>query len=112
MRVEVREIRVFRGVLDEPPIEQRPEDQDRRRMKNTAQSASTALPSSAKVFWMSRLQPAQLAFRVGFGHIHNALPIEGEIDAEGDQRAEDGAKHPTLAHVEPISLTLMIETAP
>ncbi len=83
-------------------VEHRPENREcTAGMKNTAQVASTVASADAKMHF-SQLPPA-FAFVMA---TIVAAPVEREIHADGNQRAENRAEDAALAHMKPVGLDL------
>src|SRR5512135_1477726 len=94
-------------VFNEPGIEQSPNDENKcRDQKYEPSRVCRACVNREKVaqeILKSRGRRGQHTL----GSIHDRLsPIEGEINADGNERAEYRAEDPALTHVEPVGFNL------
>ena len=98
--VEVREARLFRRILDEPPVEQQPENQDDGGDVKDG-------PRGVHRIGRGNEDVVQEAGGIRLGHSDDGgAPVEREIDADGNQRAENRAEDAAFADVKPIRLDL------
>src|SRR5580765_5134301 len=100
MCVQMRKIRFFGGIFDEPPIQDQPKYENARRDEKYRPNRVDRLPFDRKHRPDYIVQPKRSDIRFYFRHVHDGLaPVEGKIDSEGNQGSEDCAEHPALTHM-------------
>jgi len=103
--VEWREIGFLGCVFNQEPVQDRPDNQERRGDKENSPGGIHRLYIGGKHFLHDIMKPCNFALRVVLGRVGNGCaPVEREIHTKGNQRAKDGAKNAALPHVEPVGL--------